>query len=249
MEKTKNDEILLLKEEIKEINEEFSNKIRNLEEKASSPNKEPPKTNNFPTNSKLTRKESMYNYVELREKYISEIDQLKDEIENYKKEHAIWQARANSKVLLDNNELKSQITHNSSIMTESNASPIEKNKIETFVFKEKERKSRISSFFSKAALDKMVQEIQSSELMRKKTNLFSEKAIVDFKKTNEILTIENKRLTELVERVKSETNKNKEFIINNIQELEKKHKQQIQNLNELHEKKVIHFLLFFFIFF
>lgn len=195
----------------------------------------------------------MSKYVELREKYISEIDQLKDEIENFKKEHAIWQARANSKVFLDNNELKSQITHNSSIMTESNASPLEKNKIEAFIFKEKERKSRISSFFSKATLDKMVQEIQSSELMRKKTNLFSEKAIVDFKKTNEILTAENKRLTELVERVKSETNKNKEFIINNIQGLEKKHKEQIQNLDELHRKQVINYifviiLVFFIIF-
>ena len=94
----------------------------------------------------------------------------------------------------------------------------------------------------------MVQEIQSSELMKKKASLYSEKAIVDYKKTNEVLALENKRLTELVERIKAETNKNKEFIINNIKELERNHQSQLDKLVLDYEHKVkliIHYILLY----
>lgn len=241
MEKTKNEEITLLKEEIKEINEEFKTKLHVSEEKNAALMSSAEKNNNnasaSTSSSKYEKKESMYNYVDLRSKYLSEIDELKDEIENLKKEYKSWQMQAS---------VRTPQTNQNIVMGES---PIDKL---LFKEKEKERKSRISSYFSKNALDKMVQEIQSSELMKKKASLYSEKAIVDYKKTNEVLAQENKRLTELVERIKSETNKNKEFIINNIKELERNHQSQLDKLVMDHEHKVYILLLnkkYFLIFF
>ena len=236
MEKTKNDEITLLKEEIKEINEEFKTKLHVSEEKNAALISSAEKNNNnasaSTSSSKYEKKESMYNYVDLRSKYLSEIDELKDEIENLKKEYKGWQMQASTRT-----------PQNQSIVI--GESPIDKL---LFKEKEKERKSRISSYFSKNALDKMVQEIQSSELMKKKASLYSEKAIVDYRKTNEVLTLENKRLTELVERIKAETNKNKEFIINNIRELERNHQSQLDKLVLDYEHKVkliIHYILLY----
>jgi len=174
------------------------------------------------SSSKYEKKESMYNYVDLRSKYLSEIDELKDEIEHLKKEYKDWQL---------------QMSVKSPEMNQS----IAELPIDRFLFKEKEkeRKSRISSYFSKSALDKMVQDIQASDLMKKKASLYSEKAIVDYKKNHETLVQENKRLTELVERIKAETNKNKEFIINNIKELEKAHQMQIDKLVSDSEQRVL----------
>ncbi len=205
----KNEEITLLKEEIKEINEEFEVKLRNSEE-------------NSDISNKFSRKESMYNYVDLRRKYIEELDQLKDEIEILKKTEG---------------KLRN-VERNQGINDENTKIVNEKER-------EKERRTRISSFFSKNALNKMVQEIQSHQLIRKKSILYSEKAIEDHKKINEDLKAENKRLMELVERVRAETNKNKEFIINNIRELEKRHQSQIEKKSMNSEEKVEFFIVVF----
>ena len=163
----------------------------------------------------------MYNYVDLRSKYIEEIDVLKDEIENLRKtEEKLRNSEKND--FLRNSEKNENLRN-------SEKKPIfDEEKTRVLTEKEKERKSRISSFFSKKTLNKMVQEMQSSQLIRKKASLYSEKAIEDYKKINEDLKTENKRLMELVERVRAETNKNKEFIINNIRELEKRHQVQIE---------------------
>lgn len=223
---------------MKEMNEEFTNKLRlKSEEKQNSVESTAEKNPTKNTPSKLERKETIANYVDLRNKYISEIDVLKDEIEEFKKEHAIWQLKSKSP---ETSEIRGTINSN---MTDSNSSPIEKNS-HFFKEMEKNRKSRISGFFSKSTLDKMVQDIQASSLMRKKSIMLSERAIVDFKKANEVLTQENKRLTELVERVKEETNKNKDFIIKTIQDLEKKHHDQLQNAIFSSEKKVKNFYSF-----
>ena len=168
----------------------------------------------------------MYNYVDLRSKYISEIDQLKDDIISLQTEYKVWQTKLNNADFKENKHLA-----------------VETNNIveKTVLIKEieKEKRSRISSFFSKQALEKMVQDIQSSHLIRKKGNLFSEKAIEDYKKTNDALIQENKKLTEVVEKVKSETIRNKEFIIKNIRELEKNHQIKIEKLTFENDSKVL----------
>lgn len=88
-------------------------------------------------------------------------------------------------------------------------------------------------------MEKIVQDIQKSDLMKKKSSfLGSEKAIVDFKRTNDQLIQENKKLTEVVEKVKSETIRNKEFIINNIRELEKRHRVELEKILSEQQSKV-----------
>lgn len=257
MEATKNEELILLKEELKIIEEENKNK------------------NNLNPAPSYAKNNSIIDYVDLRQKYLNEIDTLKDEIENLKSEKEKIQSQIPQQTSTErnqnyeNNKNSSDITQNikdqsedhktiplslaetskgnilnenPKILTPSNLNDQATLNQALLPPEIRERKpSRYSSYFSKNALEKIVQEIQMTGLKRKESrnNLNSNLEEEQKNKTmvNELIE-ENKRLNGILNKVKKETAKNREVLVGEIKALEELHKEEKDKIAKDYERKV-----------
>lgn len=219
----------------------------------------------------------------MRQKYLNEIDILKDEIETLKSEKEKIQVQFNQQLTTErnrNNENNisnldttpkpkdSLEDHNTTIinLTEvSNGGIITENpKVltpcnltsrmtlnQTLLPPEiRERKpSRFSSYFSKNALEKIVQEIQMAGLKKKESKNYLNNSSLEEEPNKTIvnqLQEENKKLKTILNKVKSETAKNREVLIGEIKALEELHKEEKDNIAKDYEKKVLIFFFYFY---